>query len=345
MDPYDLLNMDPSNQQQMLADLLRRRQAGQSMQDANSQANRFSNMAAISQMANNPGLANAAEAAHKQSVAQYKPLQMGQQGFTLPGSGEFVSSPMYEDEKNAQRGQARDLARERDDTRRAQYLQQAQLAHDKMEQQAREGEQNRMLRGTLASMAEDGRNSRAEARLASTGVAATKADLAKQKTLDAQLAKYTSSLEKGNIPAIMSGMAKVSGVLSKYKPGEDIPGYGAVTNMLPNMMITGEGKDNRTDMQLTANAILKGLSGAAVTNSESIRFLTAVGSGAGMTSDQLRKGWANVHDELTSKRKNFNAQMPQEAHDEYRARGGENYQDYSPAAWTQKARPGDKFLK
>lgn len=109
---YDLadfaMQMSPEERAMMTANLLRRRQSSDALQQANAQANRFNNMAAITQMANNKPAADAAATAQRNAQAQFKPVQMGNQGFALPSSGEFVSSPLYEDEQNAARTARRD---------------------------------------------------------------------------------------------------------------------------------------------------------------------------------------------------------------------------------------------
>ena len=64
--------MDPQ-QQMLVAEMMRRQQA---MQGANSNANRFSNMAAIAQMANNLGVAQAADMMNRQAQSQYKPISI-----------------------------------------------------------------------------------------------------------------------------------------------------------------------------------------------------------------------------------------------------------------------------
>lgn len=112
---YDLadfaMGMSPMERQRMEAQLLRRRQAGAALEDANRQGNQFNNMAAIANMANNPGVVDAAGMAAKNAQARFKPIQMGNQGFTIPATGEFVASPIYEDEQRAARQARADQAR------------------------------------------------------------------------------------------------------------------------------------------------------------------------------------------------------------------------------------------
>jgi hypothetical protein len=145
--------MDPMERQAMVASLLRRRQQSGALEQANQQASQFSNLAAIAQMANNKSAASAAQAADKSAQARYSPIQLGTQGFQIPGTGEFIPSPIYEDEQRARRDATAENARSR--IQASQDALQARLAD-----QQRRDEENRTLRKTLFEMGEQGRNSR-----------------------------------------------------------------------------------------------------------------------------------------------------------------------------------------
>ncbi len=315
--------MEELDPQAVQAQLLRRALQAKALQDANANAHQFDTLAAVSQMANNPGVAQAAKIAQTNAQGRYKPLSLGAQGFALPASGDFVASPIYEDQKNSDRLLRQTLA---DQT----------AAQQKAEtERKRENDQQRALFQT-ALLGMRGSNADLQRQLLEARIEATRerGSNAKTKELDQQLTKYTNAIEKGNIPAIDTGLKKISGIFEKYQTG-DIPGFGAVTNMLPDMMVSDEGKNNRVDMQLTANQILRGLSGQAVTGQENQRFLTAVGRGAGMTAEQLRRGWANVYEEINSKKRNLNSMLSPDAMAEYRNRGGADYTDYELPAWAK----------
>lgn len=158
MDEYGIGFPDPLDQQRAAAQMLRRNQAQSRLRTANEDANKFNTLAAIAAMSNNEGAANAAALAAKNQQARFKPVSMGTQGFALPSSGDFISSPMYEDEREATRQQQRSLAQQRsDDAKEA-------LAR-RQEFQAGENERNRQLRMTLLSLQEAGRNDRNQARI------------------------------------------------------------------------------------------------------------------------------------------------------------------------------------
>lgn len=108
----DDFGTDPAQAQAVMAELLRRRQqSGAALQDNNLQGHFLDNMAAIAQMANNPGAASAAAAAAKSRQAQFKPDKLGITGFALPGTGQYADSPMYVEDRQAQRENARVLAK------------------------------------------------------------------------------------------------------------------------------------------------------------------------------------------------------------------------------------------
>lgn len=160
---YDLVDMasqmTPEERAMIQAQALRRQQFGDRLQQANQQAGRFNNLAAITQMANNPAAAAAAAAAQR-NAQTLRPVQMGNQGFMLPGSGEFVASPIYEDEKQADRDNRRAVLRETLASREALAREAEQGRNDRAEDQAqlrRElAAQQRALAMTLAGLRQGG---------------------------------------------------------------------------------------------------------------------------------------------------------------------------------------------
>jgi hypothetical protein len=315
---YDLASyaqqMPPEERQQMMAQLLRRQQQSEQMANAQASANQHGMLSAVAQMSNNEGAANAALMAHKNAQQRYKPVQMGQEGFVLPDSGEFVESPMRVDEKNAQRTLQRTLSRDKLDA-------QTQIARDREQSRADQADQNRTLRMTLAGMQQGGAMDRAQL-LADSRAAAAGQQADKQ--TESNIQKYTNTLEKSGIPEFHQALSLVDGVLNKYKPGE-LPAYGRLKSMLPNAALSEEGQGVRADMQQAANILLKSRSGAAVTESEMRRFLQEVGSGAFMAEATLRKGWDNVRKTFEAKRQNITASIDGPTHDEYLRRGGTDF--------------------
>lgn len=112
---YDFVGKpDPVRQQQALAEMLRRQQvSGDALQSASRQGHSLDNMAAISHMANNPDAAEAAGAAAKFTQQRYAPVQLGNTGFAIPGTGQFAENPMYAADRQATREQTLELQRGR----------------------------------------------------------------------------------------------------------------------------------------------------------------------------------------------------------------------------------------
>lgn len=151
----DFLDITPQQEQQLLAQAVR---AKQLLGENSQQANRFGTLSAVAQLANNPAVAQAAMQAHKNAQAQYDTQSLGQQGFALPASGEFVESPMYSRERMATRNQQEQL--QKASLAAAQQSQadrlaaQQQMAAEKLAAQKERDAQNSMLRMTLAQMAQ-----------------------------------------------------------------------------------------------------------------------------------------------------------------------------------------------
>lgn len=217
---YDLLsNPDPAVREE----ILRRRQQQEALAQASQQGNRYNTLAAVAQMANNPAAAKASALAQTMAQKQHAPVQMGQQGFTLPASGEFVSSPMYEDEKNAGRQQQRDLARERQDLLREQQAARAQSQADlqaqRLEAQKERDAANRQaaaeraaqanaLRMTLAGMTQGGKQNAAQAKLDAATEKQMRAREGVSETLTLLSQDYNELAKNEGIPDTKAGVFK-----------------------------------------------------------------------------------------------------------------------------------------
>lgn len=322
------LQMNPSERQALMAQILRARQRTEGedqLAAANKRGHGLDLTAAAAMMGNNEPMALAAQYAAKQRQAQAKPVQMGQQGFMLPDQGSFVESPMFADEKAAGRDQQKDLARMRQD----QVIEQARARRDQAESAG-------VLRQTLAQQAEEGRNERAAEgralRLTLQGMrpdpraaAEDKAAAKKAGDADKAITKFSASMEKAGIPEFEQALTVVEQNLTKYKDGK-LPGYGRLEGYVPNALATNDQQGVRADMAQAANILLKSRSGAAVTDSEMRRFLQEVATGGGMDEQTLRRGWANVRRTFEAKKKNMFASVPGDTLGEYNERAGTSYQ-------------------
>lgn len=313
--------MDPMQRQKLMVEMVRAGQQSK-LAEANTEAHRFDNLASAAPLMNNPALVQSTGIASKNAAAQYKPVQMGQQGFMTPGTGEFVESPMYQDEKNAAREQQTRMQEDRQ--QQAKYVLAESIAARKAQNELfEEGRRDRahernVLTEAMAAMRAGQGNTRA----------ADKADAKAQSDLEKGVSKYSNTLEKAGVPEFSQALGLVEGTLGKYKPGE-LPGYGRLAGAVPNALSTTEMQVTRTNMQQAANILLKSRSGAAVTDSEMRRFLTEVAMGAGMSEQAMRNGWANVRKTFDAKRGAIAAGASPEVHEEFTARGGEDYRPKS----------------
>ena len=100
---FSLASLSPEERMAMQESIAQKQRVTDLLRTAGQRANRHNNLAAVAQMAGNPGIAKAALLAQKNAQQEASPIQMGQQGFMLPDQGEFVESPMYVEEKRAGR--------------------------------------------------------------------------------------------------------------------------------------------------------------------------------------------------------------------------------------------------
>lgn len=106
MSDIDLLMQEflPSKEK-LLAEKLRRNQQAQALSGATDQAHSMDLGNFVAGVSNNPDLAKSMNTYTENTQKRYKPVQMGQSGFMLPGSGEYTESPMYVDQKEQDRQQ------------------------------------------------------------------------------------------------------------------------------------------------------------------------------------------------------------------------------------------------
>lgn len=222
MDPYA---PTPEELQSVLASTIRGREQ---LTQNNERANRFGNMSAIAQLANNPDAARAAIAAHENAQKEYKPVQMGQTGFTLPGTGEFVENPIYAEQRLVDKGEKRQALAEtmqaRKDAQAERLAAQQQMQADRLAAQSRE---NGLYR-TLASVAQANREAAAAAKAEAASAAANKPParkllsgseirkLTEQEGIAAGMADLTSSFK----PELSgtTGIAGLENIVGKYNP-------------------------------------------------------------------------------------------------------------------------------
>lgn len=146
-----------------------------------------------------------------------------------------------------------------------------------------------------------------------------KAAEARQKKIEAEAERYGKTLESTGLSDLLGAVDRAANVVA----GEgNIAGYGAVTNALPSLLVSEEGKANRQEISGLRNTLLKARSGGAVTPQEASRLSSEIGDNIGSDSSLLRKGVGNISRTIAEKLANARAGFSPEAIDLYEKRGG-----------------------
>lgn len=363
MDFVDYLaGMTPAEKQKLLsAQLLARKSSDNAEQiaAASRQAHSGDMLAAVAQMANNPGAAKAAQMMAEGRQAQHGPKVVGNTGFLLPGSGQFLDNPVYTGEKAAEREAKRDLqdsaavaARERQNEalalrqtlaqmqlsqHQAQQALQATIAQDRtaaMREIAAGNQQNRLLVAALTAGLKGDAN-------------ATKVDDRAQREIDRAIAPWVEKTGKAAIPdLIMSTTRLAKAIQEAEKSGKPVPGLGmtaGLTSKLPfgdAALKAIEGADgdaaiqNRTAMQAVINALLRKESGLAVTTNEYQRKQLELAVSPTASESTVRKVFKeHVIPLMRTAQANHLSALKPEALDAYRSRYIAN--DPNAFDWTQ----------
>jgi hypothetical protein len=280
------LQMDPAQRQVLMAEVLRQRQRGEQQdQLAGSFRNsrRLDNTAVISQMSRNPELAAAAKLA-QQSATAGAPKQLGTQGFVLPESGEFVPSPIYEDERRATRDQQRSLLDSRLDAQRDGQQSREEVAREGLtlrrtiaEQVSADRREGMLLRQTLAGMAAGSRAERnADKAAADAEKRAEKAAADADKATTAGVQKLSAFADKKQIPRLISNARQLAEQLANSEDDDKIPGFSTteqISGRLPggDRLLRKEALDNMSAIQGIYNAFTRADAGLSQTLGETQR--------------------------------------------------------------------------
>lgn len=126
----------------------------------------------------------------------------------------------------------------------------------------------------------------------------------------------------GDSPAMVAEKAaRLSEALSKYKDGE-LPGFGRATSILPDAVVSDEGRDIRSDARELVNTLLFLQSGAGVTNTERQNKYNAYGLGAGSSESAFRTGFSKLQNDLAKALQAKQAGYTPETVNTYKERGG-----------------------
>lgn len=277
MDPIMALLQggDPLEEQKRMAARLRgEEQMRAMMTNANQDAQGLDILNFVAANANNKPLADSVSLLTRTRQAQNTPQKLDK-GVYIPATGAYQESPGTADEREAERDNRRLLAMS--------HAAEMQRATEARAAAAADANQTRAMIGTMMGQAALERASHVSAL----------ADEKKAHETDKFTQQLQRDLEKAGVPSAAEAVAKAEQVIGRHPKG-DIPGFGAVTNMLPNMAVTEAGVLNRQDLAPLRNITLKNRSGQAVTSGEWERFRDELGSGVGMNADALRRGIAEL---------------------------------------------------
>jgi hypothetical protein len=268
---YDLASfasqLDPMQRQALMAQITRQRAGSDQLAAASARANSMNLPAAAAMMANNPQMAGAAKFMADAQQKQHAPAQMGVQGYALPSSGEFVPSPMFEEEQRAGRESREQIAQQNNEAR----LIRAREAEAARAERAHEAN---MLRKTLAGMkAAGGTAAPDKPKPGKTLPSGEVRKLSDSASIVSTFAELSDSFrdELSGTPAL----AEVQNTLGKYQPLGFGKGYADQSNWWSNY---NEQK----------NIVRNKLFGSALTATEKAAFDKATIS-EGMEAAEIRR--------------------------------------------------------
>lgn len=105
--------------------------------------------------------------------------------------------------------------------------------------------------------------------------------------------KLSEKLVSLGIPDIKNDINNLDSVISKYKPGDDLPGTG-MTAWMPQALMSKDGQLISQARSAIRNKLLKLRSGAAVTNPEAARFAEELGTMLSGTDEVFLTNWPQV---------------------------------------------------
>lgn len=242
MADYSLVPQDPASYQSALAAVMRGKQRAAQQEQlaaAGAQTRQFDTLASVAPLMNNPGAVRSSLQAQKNAQG-YAPVQMGNTGFMIPGTGEFVESPMYADEKQAGRDSALSLTRER-------LAAQRDIAGARIDQQREAAEQRNALAQTMAALRAQGLSQTAEYQGLRIQLERDRLAAAKEKDADkAEKAAKGKTLPSGEVAKIADKENIASGFADLVTGFKDefsgTPGAAGLQNTLGKYQPLGIGK-------------------------------------------------------------------------------------------------------
>ncbi len=130
-----------------------------------------------------------------------------------------------------------------------------------------------------------------ETRLNREAMAQTRADTTATKATekeDAEVKDLADDLGKMGAPTFVQGYNEAKGIIDKNP--DDLPGYGQLAGMLPDSMVSDEGKDLRQSVGQMLAEYRKGVTGSGMSDSEKVEFGQITGLLKSGDETSVRKG-------------------------------------------------------
>ena len=153
-------------------------------------------------------------------------------------------------------------------------------------------------------------------------VAAADDQRAKAATDKAEAEVRELAAKVGDSPAMVSEKAaRLREALGSARPGE-LPGFGRFKSVLPDAVISDDGRKVRSDAKELVNTLLFLQSGAGVSNQERENKYNAYGLGTGATEEAFRNGFKVLENDLSKALQAKQAGFTPQAVQTYKERGG-----------------------
>lgn len=147
------------------------------------------------------------------------------------------------------------------------------------------------------------------------------------RAITSNLLAHSQAISKDQVPDLASTIDRVEGRIGALEQhsGKDLPGFGRVKSMLPNVVVDymdPDGAALRQDVEAIASIIRHGKYGSALTQQESARFLTEAGTGRFRDPAAAVRFLQRAKEELRTGLKQREAAQRPEAMERFRGEGG-----------------------
>ena len=133
-----------------------------------------------------------------------------------------------------------------------------------------------------------------------------------------------------DVQPVLTAAHQLNGILDKYTP-DDVPGVGYAKNTdAGKILLTSEGKDVSSSIKLVGSAILKAMSGTAVTASEEVRQMAAQMNDGRFSAKDFYIAWPKISKWINDQVGVATAGLTPEARPVFAQRSGLNLDPIKP---------------